>query len=332
MRTRLFLFALALAGAIAVPAAQRPAPSDLDELMSRVLTNRDENWKKLQQYILDERQTFLVTGPDAMRLFGGERESLWFPRDGFFIRSPTRVDGVEIGEAEREREEQRFLRREQAREKRRAERRKENADTLPADAADRADTVGADGVGDILRQTVEPEFVSSAYFLRFKFDEGRYALVGREKYLDRDVLRIEYYPTRLFNDGDRGQGDRGQGDRGRGGRGQGDRDPRRQEKSDQIERRMNKVARATLWVEPAARQIVRYQLHNLDLDFLPGRSMVRADELNASMRMNQPFPDVWLPESLEIRAGFTTAVGRLAARYDVRYSDYRLASTAARVR
>jgi hypothetical protein len=326
VRTRLFLLAIALTGTIAVPSAQRPAPpSDLDELMSRVLTNRDENWKKLQQYILDETQTFLVTGPNAMRLFGGERESLWFPRDGFFIRSPTRVDGVQIGEAEREREEQRFLRREQAREKRRAERRKENPDAEPAG---QADPVAAEGVGDILRQTVEPEFVSSAYFLRFKFDEGRYALVGREQYLNRDVLRIEYYPTRLFNDdGDRGRGDRGQGDRGRV-----ERDPKRQEKSDQIERQMNKVAKATLWVEPAARQIVRYQLHNIDMDFLPGRSMVRADELNASMRMNQPFPDIWLPESLEIRAGFTTAAGRLAARYDVKYSDYRLASTAVRVR
>ena len=36
-------------------AGSRPiAQSDLDALMRDVLTKRDENWKKLQQYVLDE--------------------------------------------------------------------------------------------------------------------------------------------------------------------------------------------------------------------------------------------------------------------------------------
>ena len=130
-------------------------------------------------------------------------------------------------------------------------------------------------------------------------------------------------------------GVRGQGDRGRGTGGRGDseeRDPKRQEQSDRIERQMNKVAKATLWVDPSINQILQYQLHNMDMDFLPGRSLVRVDELNAAMRMSQPFPDVWLPQSIDIAVGMTTALGRFAARYDVRYTDYRLASTSARIR
>jgi hypothetical protein len=301
--------------------------------MAQVLSNRDENWKKLQQYILDEQQTFLVTGPGGIRLFGGQKEYRWFPREGFFIRSPTRADGVAIGEDERRREEDRFLRREQAREKRRAELRKTDPDGT--------DPVGPEGVGDILRQTVEPEFVSSAYFLRFKFDEGHYALVGREKLFNRDVLKIEYYPTKLFadDDDDRERGRRG---RGEGGRGQAppkpktqtelEREKRSQDKDARIERQMNKVAKATLWVDPALRQIMQYQLHNIEMDFLPGRSMVRVDELNASMKMTQPFPEVWLPDTVEIHAGFMTAVGRLSGRYDVKYADYRLAETSVRIR
>ena len=50
----------------------------------------------------------------------------------------------------------------------------------------------------LIKQTREPEFISSAYFLRFKFEEGKYALVGRETLDGLDVLRIEYYPARLF--------------------------------------------------------------------------------------------------------------------------------------
>ena len=121
------------------------------------------------QYILDEKQTLLVTGTGGMRIYGAQKEYRWFPREGFFVRSPTRIDGVAIGDAERRREEDRYLMRERAREKARAERRKDNPDAA-------ADGATPEGVGDFLRQTVEPEFVSSAYFLRFKFDEGHYAL------------------------------------------------------------------------------------------------------------------------------------------------------------
>lgn len=343
MYTRLAPLAVALVlGAAAAPLAQRaPAPSaqasDLDVLMSQVLANRDQNWKKLQQYILDERQTLTVTGPGGIRVFGGEKDYRWFPRDGFFIRSPMRVDGVEIGDAERRREEQHFLEREQKREKRREQLRLENPD-------DTAEPASADGVGDILRQTVEPDFVSSAYFLRFKFDEGHYALVGREQLLGRDVLRIEYYPTKLFSDSDDDDDrrltreEREKRDAARRERlaketeQQRERRSQNASRSNRIEEQMNKVAKATLWVEPTIRQILQYQLHNMEMDYLPGRSLVRADELNASMRMAQPFPDVWLPESIDIRAGFTLATGRLSASYAVKYTDFRLASTDARVR
>jgi hypothetical protein len=112
--TRL-LVALLLAISAASPHAQQRTPgdparvgsakpsekaSDLDQLMARVLSNRDENWRKLQQYILDETQTMAFTGPGEVRLWGGQREYRWFPREGFFIQSPTRVDGVTIGEEE----------------------------------------------------------------------------------------------------------------------------------------------------------------------------------------------------------------------------------------
>ena len=49
----------------------------------------------------------------------------------------------------------------------------------------------------------EPQFVSAAYFLKFKFEQGRYAFAGPETYEGRRVLKIEYYPARLFADDER---------------------------------------------------------------------------------------------------------------------------------
>ena len=75
--------------------------SDLDALMSTVLATRDENWKKLRQYILDEREEVDVTGPGNARLWGDRREYTWFIRDGFFVRSPTKANGVDVSDADR---------------------------------------------------------------------------------------------------------------------------------------------------------------------------------------------------------------------------------------
>ena len=62
-------------------------------------------------------------GPGEMLLWGAKREYMWYPRDGFFVRSPVRFNGVAISESERETYEQNFLKADQkpgrARERRR---------------------------------------------------------------------------------------------------------------------------------------------------------------------------------------------------------------------
>jgi len=281
------------------------AQSDLDAFMARVLERRDENWKKLQQYILEERETLQVTGAAGQPLFGYRREYAWFVRDGFFIRSPLRADGVAIGEGDRRRAEDAWLRREQRRERRRAEREGSPAPPSPDDPG---------SVEDLLLQSVEPRFVSAAYFLRFQFDPGQYALAGRESYEGRDVLRIEYYPTRMFAEG-----------RMRPNR-------RIRERDDAVQEKMNKSALVTLWVDQAAHQILRYAFTNVDLEFLPARALVRVDTLDASMQMGQPFPGVWLPQSVGMRFDLTLATGAINGRYDVAYEDYRLATVTTRMR
>jgi hypothetical protein len=95
---------------------------------------------------------------------------------------------------------------------------------------------------------------------------------------------------------------------------------------------MNKTALITLWVLRDEQQIVRYVFDNVDWGFLPGRSLLRFDDLTASMRMHEAFPGIWLPQAIAARLRVATALGRTGASYDVTYSDYRQAGVTVRVK
>jgi hypothetical protein len=104
------------------------------------------------------------------------------------------------------------------------------------------------------------------------------------------------------------------------------------ERDERVQDKMNKVALITLWIEPTAHQILQYEFRNIDFEFLPGRYLARLDDLRATMRMGQAFPDVWLPDTIGMRFAMTLAIGTVNARYDVRYHDYREATVRTRVR
>ena len=105
MKTIMSFAAAGLATLLLATGAIRPAAlsaqTDLDAFMKDVVARRDDNWKKLQQYILNEREQIEVRGPGQLPVWGERREYQWFLRDGFFVRSPLKVNGVTIGEGER---------------------------------------------------------------------------------------------------------------------------------------------------------------------------------------------------------------------------------------
>jgi len=293
-----------LAGlAVATGASGRAAEqSDLDAFMRQVVAHRDENWKKLQQYVLDERESFELRGPTRLPIFGQRREYTWYIRDGLFVRSPVKFNGVAIGDAERKKFESDYL----ERAKKRDLRARGLSVEPPSDESDVND------VGGLLRQTREPEFVSSAYFLRFKFEEGKYALVGRETLDGRDVLRVEYFPREMFTPNNR--------------RRPNDKDKesaKDRAKNLEMQRLMNKVSLITLWIEPNAHQIIKYTFDNVGFDFLPVSWLLHVSDAKATMKMTQPFPDVWLPDSLEVNVALMIATGQFDLRYALDYHDYR---------
>lgn len=300
--------------------AATPLQSDLDAFMEKVVARRDDNWKKFQQYILDEREQVELRGPGNIPLWGERREYTWYLRDGFFVRSPLKFNGVSLSEEERRKYEDRFLRAEERRERRRAER-----EGAASDAADRGAAIEGDAPTDaqgLIRQTREPQFISSAYFLKFKFEKGKYAFVGRETVDGRDLLRIEYYPEMLFSKEQNSRQHR--------------RDMGNRNKDDnfdaQLERLLNKVSLVTLWVEPNEHQIVKYEIDNVHLDFLPGAWLARMTDAKASMEMHQPFPDVWLPKGIDMYFAMMLAVGEFDARFRITYDNYKLATTTSRIK
>src|SRR5262249_54101546 len=157
-------------------------------------------------------------------------------------RSPVRFNGVEIAEPERRKYEAEFLRRTRERDARfappaagrpptaappSADAAKADGQQAAADSSSNADQ-SPDNLDGLVRQIRESQFVSSAYFLRFRFEEGKYALAGREKLDGNDVLRIEYYPENLYTDRQRRRMAK-------------DRDPN-DPRDREIQRMMNKVA------------------------------------------------------------------------------------------
>ena len=332
MLTRLLASLICLsAAAAAAPALS--AQSNLDAFMEKVLARRDDNWKKLQQYVLEEKEVFDLTGPGGFPLFGMRREYSWFIRQGVFVRSPVRANGVELSESDRKKAEDDWLRRQTRREEREKRRAEREANGLPPEKdgtsiaitptdikVDRSDQGGDNpaapsNVEDVLRQGMEPQFVSSAYFLKFKFESGHYALAGRETIGDVPTLKIEYYPEAgLFKEG-RTKPDR-----------------RVREKEDEIESKMNKASMVTLWIDPKTHQILQYTFDDLDWDFFPGRTLVRIGDVQATMQMGQAFPNVWLPKSIEMHFEMTLAVGTVDATYRVDYLNYKEAAVTYKIK
>jgi hypothetical protein len=244
-------------------------------------------------------------------LWGEDRTYSWFIRDGFFVRSPVTANGVRISDADRAKYEAAFLGTAKRREGGRG-----RGDGPPSGEKD-----APHDVSSLLTQSRQPQFIDTAYFLRFKFEPGKYGLVGHETLDGHDVLRIEYYPARLFSheqDAQQRRREEGRGNRGK-------------DQDATVERALNKAALVTLWVEPSGHQILKYTFDHMSLDFLPAAWLLRVRDLTATMTMGEAFPSVWLPHEVYMTVGMLFALGNVDARYHVTYSNYREASTSGRI-
>ena len=322
--------------------------TDLDAFMARVLERRNENWKTLHDYILSERETFQILGPGGIPLAGQRREFHWFIRDGFLVRSPVKANGAALSDPERRKYEDEWLKKEKARDERaKAKAANKGKEAVEAEVVEELRTIdpGSDKEVAALVGT-EPRFISEAYFMKFPFEPGNYYLAGRESMDGRPVVKVEYYPTRLFTeDEDRekksvtvtagGDVKVDTADARQAGKDKPKRPPRRDRGDDveaEIEAALNKVTMVTMWIDPQEYQIVRFAFDNADWGFLPGRAIVRVDQAKATMSMGRYFENVWLPNEITFTFGATFAAGSYRFRYGREFYDYRKGEVSARIR
>ena len=316
--------------------------NELDRFMAQVLARRAENRLARRQYVFDEVERFTVTGPGGEAYRTSTREYVWYERDGVFVRSPVRIEGVVASESDWRRYEADWLEAEAERARDAASGtpcetdggtappttegaggepapEPDGARTRPSASADGDTADGAESDREPLdlaaAADLQPRFLSEAYWLDFEFEPGNYYFAGREPLAGRDVLRIEYYPERLFaRKEDEKCG----------------RDPAITIRGDP--EAFNQNALVTLWIDPAEHQIVRFTFDNAGFDFLPLRWLFRLDGLTASMTMGRPLDDVWLPERIEASGVLTMAAGTATVAWDRTFTNYRLARTGGRVR
>ncbi|MEX2270295.1 MAG: hypothetical protein WD690_02400 [Vicinamibacterales bacterium] len=293
--------------------------TDLDALMARALKHRAGAWKTMGQYILNEREQFELRGPLGIPLFGDRRVFTWSVRDGYFVRSPVEFNGVTIGDEKRRAYEERWLKREKERDRREAEKRAKANPAPGADASAPAGNAPPADVNAFIKQTSEPRFISAAYFLNFEFEPGNYYMAGRETFEGRPVVKVEYFPRRLFRDSD---------DEKR----RKDARAKKGDKDVNFDFQMNKVARITLWVDEERAMILRYVFENVDFDFLPAKWLVRVEDVRAEMAMSQPFPGIWLPKDMTMQLGVTLANGTYDMRYGLSFYDYRIGDVKSAIR
>jgi hypothetical protein len=313
----IWTFVVFVAASIVHVQSPSPPPNDLDAFMQKALARREVNRQELNQYVLDEVETLNVVGPGNVPLRRMKREFTWYVRDGMHVRSPVRFDGVTVSDEDRDNYEQRWIRQERDRLARKQEGRNEVKAPAP---------VSAPTDQNVVSQLSEPRFVSEAYFMDFKFEPGNYYLAGRETLEGQPVLRVEYYPTRLFSD-DEEHGSK----KDRHSRETKEETRERSTEAD-IERKMNKTALVTLWVDPAEYQIVKYTFENVWMDFLPGGWLFKLDEIRASMSMEQPFANVWLPRRIDGDGRITLASGSYGVTYAREFTNYREANVSIKVR
>lgn len=296
----------------AVVQAQAPPTTDLDRFMAGALQRRDIDRQTLSDYVLDETEDFEVLGPGRVPFARMRREYTWYVRDGVHVRSPVKFDGVPIPESSRREYEEKWMHSELNRRKQRTERQEKRVE------AGKAPAVSVPSIN-------EPRFISEAYFLDFKFEPGNYYLAGKETLEGREVLKIDYLPSKMFDDPKEAKETEAPKE-------QKPRSPKEQRREDEIERKMDKTSQITLWVDPATKQIVKYTFDNVWMDFLPVGWLVKVDDLRASMVMGQPFPGVWLPKTIGIHAGVTVALGSMELQYKREFSNYRKADVSSKIR
>ena len=226
-----------------------------------------------------------MRGPQRVPIWGERREYTWYIRDGFFVRSPLKFNGVAIGEAERQKFEADFLKQAQERDKRAAAAAASSLDGGGITIQSGGSRPGH-GAGDRhragRRRPDSADARAAVHLVRlFPALQVRRGQVRARR--PRDARRPRGAAHRVLP-------------RAHVRRHRSPPQPRKATSDEEkardaeVQRLMNKVALVTLWVEPKAHQIVKYTFDNVGFDFLPAQWLVHVSDVKATMTVGPAVP------------------------------------------
>ncbi len=138
------------------------AQDDVDAFMEKVLEKREINWDQVYDYVFGEVEKLRIRGVEIAALQSFDQEYTRYVRDGYLVRSPWKINGVEVDDETREKEELKWI--------------------------------------ESVKDDDEETRIERDSFFDFEFEPGNYLFAGREMFEGRELVRIEYYPTNLFSD------------------------------------------------------------------------------------------------------------------------------------
>jgi len=266
-------------------AAFTAAQDDVDAFMEQVLARREINWQATYDYVFNEVEMLRIRGEEIAALESFEQEYTWYVREGYLVRSPWSVNGVEVGKETREEAELEWI----------------------------ADVKEDENNARIQRDS----------FFDFEFEPGNYLFAGREVFEGHEVVKIEYYPTEAFFDDSDDNEDLDEEERTRREERRRERNEDDDFDEEAFEHMFAKTSLVTLLIIPEEHQIVQWTFENVGFEFLPYRWLFRMDELRASMTMHQPIEGVWLPREIRAAAKASTASFDLEVEYARGFGDYK---------
>jgi hypothetical protein len=103
-----FLPMCALGAQNSIPSQKKYSSKELDALISDVLSRSELNLDALRDYVFNETETYYQQSNNE-RPIGFRCEYAWIVRDGYLVRSPVSINGVEVVGKEREASEEEWI-------------------------------------------------------------------------------------------------------------------------------------------------------------------------------------------------------------------------------
>lgn len=297
MAVAIAVLILLSAGSYAQEEKNEENKSEIDKFMEKVLDKRKNNWDQLYNYIFTEKDTFKLIGNienPAAQAYTGEWH--WRVKEGFMVRSPYKINGVEVSQEEREKAEAAWIK-ERKKQKENDERKEKGLAPLE----DENEESDEDEAGEDSREV----------FFGMNTKKGSFFFAGKTVIDGLELVIVEYYPQEMIKVKDKRK------------KKSDDEDKQKKAEENRLKKGLNNATKVTFYIKADEHQIIQMVLSIRELDFLPARWLFHFNGIEAKMRWDKPLGDIWMPVEITANGSASMAVGKILLKYKKEFIDYR---------